>query len=523
MAGIPGLGIDDVLRQFGSVVEMALPGLLRRRLAPTGRDLIEQGPRGVFPAPGPAAPIKPSGRYSLGGSGSTTTRRVAQPAPTASPAPAPRAPRPEPAVTPVFKPPATSPLSATSPGTYRMSAVEGPALPPTPPAAPSDARQLDMSSGFSRLTYPKGTTTAEGINVGGLTYNPADVMPEGAYTQRIRELANKLGIDPELALQQMRSPGRSLADEVDFTKIPQGTGFFAPPSNNLLRSATTNLTELIKKNPVLAATALGAGSIGVGAGANLLYSQFADQQRNRGAGQINVDPTGTASVLGETSSNLTPPEALNLPAPDYRDPVSQTVITTPGDGGREALNAAKQQYVSRANTPARQLEDYYRQREVYAKIPTVSSKITEQLTTRGALQTPELKAWAEANPTLAYELLRKKFGVSDVMNQQMPQIKQYELGSALGTNNVNNAIGNAQSTAEAALGQQGASDVASAAAPMMYEKLEAFRFNPAAAEALGSVNAYRPESSQIDADAYARLAEFYRKQPSQYRNSSTGY
>lgn len=404
---------------------------------------------------------------------------------------------------------------------FRTTQVQGPTSPAAlelyskdPGTYDSIKRLADQATGY----YGKPVSVDDLIGPGGTDFLKRLELERVSPTSLVRS--------PGGAIKPPVPPGSSqLAARQAGELVPSPGGRISAPEEIIdvsvreLQNAAGGLRQVDLKKALLAA---GIGSAAFGTG--YLLNQEGD-----------VKPAGIPGPMGPTSANpemgLVNDPAVSSPqrglggeqmAPVYRGADGQTVIVTPGDQD-ESLRAMKQQYVSKAGTPARQLEDYYRQREVYAKVPAVNVKVIGELTSRGELNTPELKAWAAANPTLAYELLRKKYGVSDVMNQQMPQVKQYELGSALGTNNANNAVGNAQSTAEAALGQQGAYDVASAAAPMMYEKLEAFRFNPAAAEALGSVNAYRPEGSQIDADAYARLAEFYKKQPSQYGASSTGF
>jgi hypothetical protein len=163
---------------------------------------------------------------------------------------------------------------------------------------------------------------------------------------------------------------------------------------------------------------------------------------------------------------------VSLDAPVYRGAEGQTVITTKGDN--EELRSLKQQYASKPSTPARGLEDYYRQREAYASFPKNRQEIVGELSRRGILDTPELTQWAAANPTLAYELLRKATGSNTLPSQQTPQIKQYEFGTALGTNNINNAFGNSEAAAQSLLGTQGAADLAAATYPQVYERIEGF-------------------------------------------------
>jgi hypothetical protein len=185
------------------------------------------------------------------------------------------------------------------------------------------------------------------------------------------------------------------------------------------------------------------------------------------------DPGAQAQTArAAAAASMSAGAGVSLDAPVYRGAEGQTVITTKGDN--EELRSLKQQYASKPSTPARGLEDYYRQREAYASFPKNRQEIVGELSRRGILDTPELTQWAAANPTLAYELLRKATGSNTLPSQQTPQIKQYEFGTALGTNNINNAFGNSEAAAQSLLGTQGAADLAAATYPQVYERIEGF-------------------------------------------------
>lgn len=262
--------------------------------------------------------------------------------------------------------------------------------------------------------------------------------------------------------------------------------------------------------------ALGLAGVGVGLGTGLAAFRQKEEPGVPGGG-LSSPAESIPTPMGPTSANpeLGPVNDPMVAAPgqtfgpgagaDYRGVDGQTVIVTPGDRD-ETLRAMKQQYVSKPNTPARQLEDYYRQRETYAKAPQINVKVISELTKRGELGSPELLGWAQANPTLAYELLRQKYGVSDVMNQQMPQVKQYETGTSLGTNNSNNFVGNVQASAQSALGQQGASDIAAATRPQLYERIENLPPSSAVYSAAASSEGMGANVSPASAEnLYARL------------------
>lgn len=324
-------------------------------------------------------------------------------------------------------------------------------------AVPLEGRQLDMLSGMNRLTYPAGTKTAEGFAVGGRTFNPADVMPEGQYTQRIRELARSKGVPEELFIQQMRNPGASLADEINFAEIPAQTGLLSKPldfgvyqARNLMQQTGRNLADLIKANPRMAAAAAataGAGGIGYGISrmaqgapaAPVLPGRMGPTTADVSEGNVS-DPMlkTTAQMIAEGMSSA-PGISAQLEAPSYRG-AERTAISTRGDAD-ESVRAAKAQYIK----PESALEKYYKQREAYANYPAHKAMIISTLQKQGVLDTPELVTWAGANPTLAYELYRK------LPSQQVPQPTQVTITAPMGSNNANNSVGNSVSLGEGAI------------------------------------------------------------------------
>lgn len=455
-AAMMGGDIQAVLRQFGRQIG---------RVAPTARESVEAGARGVFQLP--AQPAVQQGAQSLYKMGA----EAAQPAAAQVTQAVSRA---EPSIMGVFKPPAQAALRRAA------------AAAPTPPAAPVataaevrvplEGRQLDLFSGFNRLTNPKGAVTEEGFKIGGTTFNPADVMPEGAYTQRIRELARSKGVPEELFIEQMTKPGQSLAEVVDFAAIQPRTGLMSGPvefgtyqARNLIRNNMGNLAELVRTNPRLAAA---AGLTGVAGAAGLyaatrpgatepetpLETPMGPTTESVDVGGLVNDPQAAqnraAAAAQELAAAMDPSARAVIPTADYTGAGGQTRITTRGEN--EALTAAKQQYTK----PQQQLQQYMTQREAYAKFPANTAEIVSELSKRGVLDTPQLVTWAQSNPTLAYELLRKATGSNVLPSQQVPQQTQKTIMAPAGSNNANNMIGNTQSTAEAAVGgTQGASDL----------------------------------------------------------------
>lgn len=457
-AAMMGGDIQSVLRQFGKQLG---------RIAPTARETVEAGTRGVF-----QAPTQPAVRQ-----GAQNLYRMAAEAAQPTAAQVTQAVRrAEPPVMGVFQTPAEAAL--------RRAAAAVPSRPAAPVATaaevrvPLDGRQLDLFSGFNRLTNPKGAVTAEGFKIGGTTFNPADVMPEGVYTQRIRELARSKGIPEELFIEQMKRPGQSLAEVVDFTAGQPGTGLFSGPvefgmyqARNLMRNNMGNLAELVRSNPRLAAgLGIGGGIAATAYGASQLTGQEAAApetplQTPMGPTSESVDAGGPVNdpqaaqnrrinAAQQMAAEMDAAARAVLPRADYTGADGQTRITTRGEN--EALTAAKQQYTK----PQQQLQQYMKQREAYAKFPAHAAEIVSELSKRGVLDTPELVTWAQSNPTLAYELLRKATGSNVLPSQQVPQQTQKTIMAPAGSNNANNMIGNTAATSDALVGgSQGASDL----------------------------------------------------------------
>lgn len=419
--------------------------------------------------------------------------------------------RPEPPVAGIFQPPA-QPAVRSAARPVRQAASATPPAPPAPaapaPAAPQAAenfvplegRQLDMFSGFNRLRYPSGATTAEGFKVGGLTFNPADIPGERQGTEFIRGLQTRggkpflasSGIDEDLLLQeslkQTMRPGASVADELYGSAIPRGTGLMSGPidfgvyqARNLLKNNLGNIAELVRNNPALAA---GLGTTGLTAlgitGYNLLTNDAAPEtQTPRTLGPVSesVDAGGLINdpqakqerqqeAVRRLAAEMDAAARAVIPPAQYRGADGQTVITT--RGRNEALTAAKQQYAK----PQKALRDYYSGREAYAQFPANKAEIVSELTKRNVLDTPELQTWARSNPTLAYELLRKATGSNVLPSQQMPQVTTREVGSQLGDDPAKNAAGfGAYSAASEVDGSAGADDIKDATRPLIRPKL----------------------------------------------------
>lgn len=455
------------------------------RIAETPREAVERGVAGVFRPPAkPAVSAGSSATYRLSSSG-------AQPLAEAAARPVVQASRrPAPAVMGVFDAPAQPAMRAARPAATAVS--NAPVAPPAAPnSVPLDGRQLDMFSGFNRLTNPKGAVTAEGFKIGGTTFNPSDIMPEGIYTQRIRELARSKGVPEELFIEQMTRPGASLAEVADMASIPQGTGFFSGPAKfgayqfrNLMANNVGDLKDFIKTNPRLAAALVGGGALTTAGLAELLAGGGSNPSAPVAPAETPLGPTTESVDAGglindpeaaqaraentarDLAAQLDPSLSAQLPAPTYTGAGGQTNIVTRGQN--EALVAAKQQYAPSKSG----LANWYRQREEFAKYPQHNEEIVAELTKRGILDTPELQAWARSNAPLAYELLKKATGSNLLPSQQTPQLKQQVMTSAAGSNPQNNAIGFAEADAQFSVsGSPTATDLREFARPQVNEQI----------------------------------------------------
>lgn len=203
------------------------------------------------------------------------------------------------------------------------------------------------------------------------------------------------------------------------------------------------------------------------------------------AGGVVNDPQAAQNrqnnIAQQIAAGMTPGARASIPQPTYRGADGQTVIVQRGED--EGLVSAKQQYVK----PPTALASEYARRRQFAENAANKAQIIGELTQRGVLDTPELVAWAGANPTLAYDLLRKATGVNTLPSQQVPQPTQRVITAPAGSNTSNNMIGNTAATAEATLGgTQGSSDLRGFTSPQLSEEI--MRLDPALIYALQGRN-----------------------------------
>jgi hypothetical protein len=125
-------------------------------------------------------------------------------------------------------------------------------------------------------------------------------------------------------------------------------------------------------------------------------------------------------------------------------------------GQNEELNALKQQYAKR---------------EAYVSNPTNKATIINQLIDNGVINDNDMLTWAVSNPVLADSLLRET--ARRLPSQQSIQFTQRVIGTPLGTNNRNNAVGSSVTAGQNAVNpSQGSADMGELLRPEVYQYIQ---------------------------------------------------
>lgn len=226
----------------------------------------------------------------------------------------------------------------------------------------------------------------------------------------------------------------------------------------------------------------GLGLLGTLVGGGLI------SRMNRPSGpQDNLDLEG----IGTLQPGLPIPPGADSPAPtrtlpltgrvddpliDYGDP------TPPGQIGAgtftirrysardEALNEARQNagLPPERTKPQADMLAYYQQREAYASNQANKNKIMSELASLDSrYSSPDIQAWANANPELAYELINKTKRSQNLVSQQMPQRESIATPiTQMGSDTNKNAVGNSRMAGILFnLNDQGAYDLQDATTP----------------------------------------------------------
>ena len=158
--------------------------------------------------------------------------------------------------------------------------------------------------------------------------------------------------------------------------------------------------------------ALIAAGLGGGVGGGLITRAFTEPGKSTsaipmpGAGGIGGTETPYVENVVTDPGVMNPAVALAFKNPaftadmaQYTDPVSQTRIVTPGDGGRSALTEQIQQYAAPGSM---KLSDFYGKQQQVGKANIEG--VIDQLGVRGT----DLEQWARANQGLAFREVVKQ-------------------------------------------------------------------------------------------------------------------
>jgi hypothetical protein len=188
------------------------------------------------------------------------------------------------------------------------------------------------------------------------------------------------------------------------------------------------------------------------------------------------------SPLGDGAPGVTAP---NPPAPGNIDPTAPAPVVTSGGIEREsamraalAQNAPAAAAVQRATEPMsperyKSIEDYYAARQAYAGSADKRRELMRYMGGQSPAVGSQLASWAQSNPALAYEYQRRQL-VNPAANQQSSEsITTTVVTTPMGSETAANAVGNAESTADAALkGTQEAQALKYATTPNVQPNLQ---------------------------------------------------
>jgi hypothetical protein len=406
-------------------------------------------------------------------------------------------------------------LRVKDPGTYQALSglAERASRTLGQPVSVEDLMAPDWSQRISRLEpgamvrSPGGATTPPRGSGGELAIpsrgGAVQQSPGGRIAQEPEIIAadiREIRTSPQIGRLSQEDAARAAAGlpsrSISIDTVPEELSR-ANPLIEALRNAKGGLQTMDLKRALAVG---GLAGLGIGAAA----SRFGgNQSAVEGVDRMSGAPTGSPTAAADATSVAAPPASpggqtpgtLSVPGGSFvqagggatppAGPVpgmtgaGQVVIRTDDSASelRQAVQRVKAQSPM-AFTPDspqnyKKIAEYYGARQKYAGQPEVAASVQRQLVERGSLGTPDLKEWAAKNPVLAYEMLQKEMGSRPVPSMQMAPMNQgVSLGSELGTNNANNAVGYADNaSASAVYGSQGASDLADAAKPIAKPQL----------------------------------------------------
>jgi hypothetical protein len=334
---------------------------------------------------------------------------------------------------------------------------------------------------FDDLVGPKGTLILQELEYGPLAIQKAAgggmVPPSSAGRLAEFEPGGPLTVSPGGALGRP-APATASADNIidlDYSVIrdlPQGMRGAVP-------SATTDLGKTASgarlSREQLIALGLGAGAVGGGTLASYLRGgapqgqpeQLTEEQIRGAAAQLTEQP------MPESGIGLR--EAPVMPATSVAGQIGSGPAVIRQDDRESNYRQARANAIAAAlgkpGAPKEagqydKISKYYAERERYAKQPEMRAELAAKAAALEGMP-PNALQWAAANPTLAYELL-KRANSRPELSQQTPQPQGATVGTQLGDNSQNNMVGNAQAAAATAVeGTAGASDLEDATRPLI--------------------------------------------------------
>ena len=260
------------------------------------------------------------------------------------------------------------------------------------------------------------------------------------------------------------------------------------PAQAALRNAAAG-AETVDLNALLKAAGMTGGAVGTGALVGI-------------ASRMGGDPTGETTervptpstpllrendgtVLGDMPSEVVP---TNPPSVGNIDPTPPQEIVTTGGEQRDsvvrealaqsdpmgaALNKVMEPMSPEKYTPERGgIAQYYADREAYARSGPARKQVGDMLAVAMEAD-PNMKTWAQQNPALAYELVRRQMVDPNANQQSAEAITTTTTNTSLGSDLEANALGNAEAAGEAAVNSnQGSFELKTATDPITQPVLE---------------------------------------------------
>jgi hypothetical protein len=295
----------------------------------------------------------------------------------------------------------------------------------------------------------------------------------------------------------VRSPGGAMVDELMIDPVRVREIFETSPENltSTLRNAaggvqTANLGALLSDPKLLAALTAAGGAAGFGI-ASMLSGGSRDQVGQPTAqAPVPGRPLFTedgATPLGDGAPSVAP---VTLPGPGVIDPsaAAAPIVTSGGAQRESAVREALAQAdpvaaaVMRATeamppekyTPQRGgIAKYYADREAYAKQAPVRKELVEMMRGMQTDRSGDLAAWAQANPTLAYEIQRRQLANPAANQQSAESVTTTTITTPMGSETAANAVGNAEAMGQAVVApSQGAFDLVDVTRPQVQSNLQ---------------------------------------------------